>query len=373
MKRVVYKKSVLVLALTALLFLALALFGLGGNTIDKAYAAQSDYVLDANQLAIDGNPAAIAKKDTANNLGDGADNLIIETGVSKAAPSVKIKASGYSDAIYGGDNDALRVEVKLLFNRWQDLGYGGFSSDATYISLKIYNSTDTKFENPLACSVQYGRQEENGAIEQDKVMGNFIRTFQLAPEKVCNYRGKLTDFVVRVESDASSWSSAIIIDYVKIVFTQKSELMGGETIVGVNPENVADENVIWTEAEGYAGTYIDPLNYGGFYAYVDSAAMVKLKKENFPSVECQADENGANALLLKNAVFALNVGKIAPEDYQQFIMDILLTDKRAKGNHTLYLYGGNPEKFVDESGNPVNYATMVTVESYEQGYHNKFV
>ena len=52
MTRVAYKKSVLVLALTALLFLALALFGFGMNADKKVFAAQSDYVLDAKQLSM---------------------------------------------------------------------------------------------------------------------------------------------------------------------------------------------------------------------------------------------------------------------------------------------------------------------------------
>lgn len=360
MKRVAYKKSVLVLALTALLFLALALFGFGMNEDKKVFAAQSDYVLDAKQLSFEGKVDA-AKKDTDNLLSAGKDNYIIQTHVDKTNPSVKLLASGYADQIYGGDNDALRIEIRLMFNRWPDMGYGGFSSDATYIAFSIYSSSDTGFENPIVTSTQYDS------------LGNFVRTFQVAPESVSNYRGKLQDFVLRVESDATYWTSAIIVDYVKIVFTQKDILYAGETLANVNPENITDENVTWTEAEGYSDTYIDAANYGGLYAYVDNPAFVPLRKEKFPNAKCVLESDGTETLLLKNVVFALNVGKISLDGYEQFMMDILLTDKRAMGNHTLYLYGGNVEKFVDANGNPVGYVAKVTVESYEQGFHNKFI
>ena len=360
MKRVMYKKSVLVLVLTALLFLALFLFGFSVNGQERAYAAQSDYTLDADQLRFDGRPADLAKKDVNNILGMGADNKMIETGVSKASPTIKVIASG-GFQIHGGNSDALRIEVRLLFNRWPDLGYGGVSNDATYLTLKIYNSADKELANPLATSTQYAS------------IGNFVRTFQLAPEQVCNNRGKLQDFVIGIECDGTSWSTAVIIDYVKIVYTQHSIFEAGECITGKNPENVADERVIWGEAEGYADTYIDGANYGGFYSYVDNPAMVELVDKRFPDVECITESDGTQTLRMKNMVFALNLGKISPDGYEQFLMDVLLTDKRAMGNHTLYLYGANPERFVDEEGNPVGYAAMVTVESYEQGYHNKFI
>lgn len=360
MKRVAYHKSILVFALTALLFLAGALLGLGVNTTQRAIAAQSDYVLDANRLSFEGR-IDTAKKDTDNLLNAGKDNYTIQTHVDHTKPSAKLIASGYADQIYGGNNDALRIEIRLMFNRWPDLGYGGFSSDATYISFGIYSSADTAFENPIATSTQYG------------TIGNFVRTFQLSPESVCNYRGKLQDFVLRVDSDATSWASAIIVDYVKIVFEQKDILLAGEAVVGANPENVADENVVWTEAEGYSATYIDHANYGGFYAYVDNPALVELRKEKFPDAECVAAADGTETLFLKNVVFPLNVGKINPDGYEQFMMDILLTDKNAQGDHTLYLYGGKTENFVDANGNPVGYAAKVTIASYEQGFHNKFI
>jgi hypothetical protein len=106
---------------------------------------------------------------------------------------------------------------------------------------------------------------------------------------------------------------------------------------------------------------------------VDNPAVVDLRKERFPDVECVTESDGTETLLLKNAVFALNVGNIVAENYKQFMMDVLLADKRVKGGHTLYLYGSNPDRFVDENGTPVGYVSKVSVESYEQGFHNKFV
>ncbi len=376
MKRVAYKKSILVLALSALLFLVLGLFGFGWNTNKTVSAAQNDYVmLDANQLSFDVKPVPTAYKDTANFLNAGKDNYIIQTQVSKANPSVKLIASGYSDPIYGGDNDAQRIEIRLMFNRWPDSGYGGFSTDATYVALKIYSADDTNFENPLGSAVEYGYggDFEHPTLTPEQYGANFVRIFQIDPASVCNVMGKLQSVVLRVESDATSWLSTVMVDYVKIVFAQNSVLSAGEAIVGENPNNLTDENVTWTQAKGYADTYIDAFNYGGFYAYVDNPALVELKKEIFPEAECITDENGVETLLLKNVVFALNVGKLNPDGYQQFMMDILLTDKNANGNHTLYLYGGKTQKFVDENGNPIGYAATVTVENNEQGYHNKFI
>ncbi|MBP5467199.1 MAG: hypothetical protein J6Y43_06540, partial [Clostridia bacterium] len=364
MKRLLNKKTVLILPLTVLLTVSLLFFAL--NADKKVYAAMSEFVLDANVLSIDGRPEVVPKQDADNLLQKGTDNYIIETHVDKSKPDVKLKASVYSDKIYGGDNDALSIEVRLLFNRWPDVGSGGFSDDATVVSLNIYNSDDTYFENPIA------------GVESYETMGNFIRTLKMSPEKVCNNRGKLQDFVLRIDSDATSWSSAIIIDYVKIIFAtgnagESSILLAGDCITGINPENITDTNVIWTKAEGYSDTYMDLSSYGGFYAYVDNPAFVALRKEKFPTVDCLTESDGTETLLLKNAVFALDVGNIPADDYKQFLMDILLSDKSGKGNHSLYLYGSNADKFVDGSGNPVGYVSKITVKNYEQGFHNKFL
>ena len=364
MKRLMNKKSILISALTALFALSLSLFAVNVSA-EKASANENQnyYVIDADQLAFDGT-TEVAQQDTGNLLGKGKENYMLQTSLTKATPAIKLKTSAYGDKIYGGENDAVKIEVRLLFNRWPDFGYGGFSSDATYIALNIYNSADTNFENPLASSEEFGAGELYGA--------NFIRTFQIAPDKICNHRGKLQDLVIRVESDASSWLSALLVDYVKIVFESNAISMGGECVVAPNPENISDENVIWTEAKGYGDTFIDFANYGGFLGYVENPAMVELRKERFPSVPCITETDGTETLLLKNTVFAFNVGNLSADNYEQFIMDILLADKRAKGGHTLDLYGTGTEKFVDEQGNPVGYAAKVVVESNEQGFHNEF-
>ncbi|MBO5736778.1 MAG: hypothetical protein J6S04_03110, partial [Clostridia bacterium] len=366
MKRLLNKRSILIYALTALFALSLSLFAISVRAENKvsASAEENYYLIDADQLSFDGT-ADVAQKDASNLLGRGEDNYVLQSSLTKTSPSIKLKTSAYGDKIYGGENDPVKIEVRLLFNRWPDLGYGGFSKDATYITLKIYNSADTNFENPLATSDEYGVGDIYGA--------NFIRTFQFTPDKICNNRGKLQDLVIRVESDASSWLSALIVDYVKIIFEPSNILMGGECVVAANPENVADEKVIWTEAKGYGDTFIDFENYGGFYGYVDNPAMVELRQERFPNVPSVTETNGTKALLMKNVVFALNVGKLAADNFEKFTMDVLLSDKRAMGGHTLYLYGSNPEKFVDENGNPVGYAAKVVVESNEQGFHNEFV
>lgn len=357
------KKPVILCVLSALFFFVLSLFAVSVKEKGRvtASASQINYVMDADQLSYEGKPSDVATKDSGNFFQEGTDNNILQTSLTKKNPSVKLEASTYGDRIYGGDNDAVRVEVKVLFNRWADLGYGGFSDDASYITLRIYNVADTNFENPIASSEEFG------------AMGNFVRTFQLAPEKVCNNRGRLQGFVLRVESDATSWSSALIIDYVKIVFNTDGKAYAGECLDVKNPENIADENVLWTEAKGYSDTYIDLNDYGGFFSYVENPALVELRKEKFPNVECVAEGDGTETLLLKNAVFAFNVGNLSASDYEQFVMDILLADKRAYGGHELYLYGTNPEKFVDEKGEPVGYAAKVIVESYEQGFHNRFL
>ena len=357
------KKSMILYALAVLFFFVLALFVVRVNekTTVFASASQDFYEIDATSLSFEGKPSDVAKKDSGDFFQQGTDNNIIETSVTKANPTVKLNMSTYGDQIYGGKHDALRVEVKLLFNRWADLGYGGFSDDASYVTLRIYNLEDTNFENPLASAEEYG------------AMGNFVRTFQLSPEKVSNNRGKLQGFIVRVESDATSWSTALIIDYVKIVFNTDGKADAGECLDVKNPENIADENVLWTEAKGYSDTYIDLGDYGGLFSYVENPALVELRKEKFPEVECVAESNGTETLLLKNAVFAFNVGNLSVNDYEQFVMDILLADKRAYGGHELYLYGTSPENFVDEKGEPVGYAAKVIVESYEQGYHNRFL
>ena len=362
MKRVLNKKSVILYVLTAVLVLSLSLFALSVNKTKMVSANENKnyYLMDADQLSFDGQTTT-AKADDNNLFGTGIDNNILQTTLTKANPSIKVIASGYGEQIYGGDNDITKVEVKLLYNRWGDYGYGGFSEDATYAALRIYNSADTKFENPIA------------SVEDFDTMGNFIRTLQLSPEQVCNNRGKLQSFVLRVESDASSWASALIIDYVKVVFEGSGITEAGYCTTSKNPENITDANVVWTEAKNYCDTYIDFNNYGGFYSYVDNPAMVELRAERFPNVACVAEADGTETLLLKNAVFALNVGNLSVDGYQQFVMDILLADKRALGGHTLYLYGSNPDRFVDADGEPVGYVAKVSVENNEQGFHNQFI
>lgn len=361
MKSLLNKKSVLVLTIVAVLFLSLSIFAF--STDKNVYAEKGDSVLDADVLSFDGRPEIVPKLDSNNFFQSGTDNYIIETQVTKANPNAKLSAS-YPDKIYGGNNDALSVEVRLLFNRWPDLGYGGVSDDATYMALKIYNSSDTL--NPIADAISY------------ETTGNFVRTLRLSPEKVCNHRGRLQGFVISVESDASSWLSSIIIDYVKIVFTTNSEgdsaiLLAGDCVAGENPQNITDANVVWTKAEGYSDTFIDYTQYGGLDGYVANPAFVSLRKEKLPTVDCRQESDGTETLLLQNAVFAFNVGNISAENYSQFLMDLLLSDKRKKGDHTLYLYGSNIDKFVDDSGDPVGYVAKITVKDYEQGFHNKFL
>ena len=363
MKRVLNKKFALVYVLTAIFLLCLLLFTLKVNIKAFASTSQQEFVLDADQLSFEGK-TEVAQKDVNNFLGEGAENYIIQTSLTKANPTVKLNASLYGDKIYGGDNDAVSVEVRLLFNRWPDRGYGGFSEDATFVALGIYNSADVDFENPIIWMDEYGSSKDYGA--------NYVRTFQLLPQQICNNRGKLQGLVLHAESDASSWTSTIIVDYVKIVFNRSGISQAGDCVVGKNPENIADENVIWTEAKGNGTAYIDGGNYGGQLGYVDNPAVVDLRKERFPSVECVVEGDGTETLLLKNAVFALNVGNIEAKNYKQFLMDILLSDKKVKGGHTLYLYGSSTDRFVDDNGNPVGYVSKVSVESYEQGFHNKF-
>ena len=366
MKGLSTKKTVLIYALTVILMLSLSLFALVNSVTEKVFAVSNDILLDADGLRFYGDSVSLPKYDENNFLGSGTDNLIIETQVNKSNPSVKVVAGGYPDRIYGGTNDAVRVEIRLLFNRWPDFGYGGFSEDATFVSLKVFNSDDTNFENPIAIA------------ESHETMGNFIRTLRISPEKICNEDGELASFVLRVESDATSWASSLILDYVKIVFStdsgnESAVFFAGDCVTSENPENITDDNVLWMSAEGYSHNYLDLTNYGGLYAYVDEPALVFIRKEKFPDALCVTEVDGTETLLLKNAVFALNVGGLTADDYEQFVMDILLSDKRAKGNHTLYLYGSNPERFVDSNGEPVGYAAKITVQSYEQGFHNRFV
>lgn len=362
MKRLLTKKTVFIYVLTALLLFSLSLFAIGISATESVYAISNDVLLDADGLQFEGATSDILKVDEFNYFGSGTDNWILETQVNKTSPSVKVVAGGYPDRISGGNNDAVRVEIRLLFNRHSIL----VSEDATFMALKVYNSDDTAFENPIASAESY--------VNND----NFIRTLRVSPDKICNEDGELSSFVVRVYSDATSWASSVIIDYVKIVFSTgdivgSTVLFAGDCITVANPENVADNNVVWMTAEGYSHNYIDPWSYGGLYAYVDNPAVVTMHKARFPTVECIAESDGTEALLLKNAVFALNVGELTADDYEQFVMDILLSDKRAKGNHTLYLYGSNPERFVDSNGNPVGYAAKIMVKSYEQGFHNRFI
>lgn len=364
MKGVLKKKPVLICALTVLLLLLsfLSLY-LSNNATISVSASQHEFVLDADQLSFEGKTET-AQKDVNDFLQKGTDNDILQTSLTKANPTVKLNASLYGDKIYGGENDAVRIEVRLLFNRWPDRGYGGFSEDATFVALEVYNSADVGFENPLITMDEYGAGKNYGA--------NYVRTFQLLPQQICNNRGKLQNIVLRAKSDASSWTSTIIVDYVKIVFNTNGIFEAGDCVVGRNPENISDDNVLWTEAKGNGTAYIDGANYGGQLGYVDNPAVVDLREERFPDVECVTESDGTETLLLKNAVFALNVGNIVAENYKQFLMDILLSDKRVKGGHTLYLYGSCPDNFVDEKGNPVGYVSKVSVESYEQGFHNKF-
>lgn len=366
MKGVLKKKPVLIVyALTVVLLFLLAFLSLNvsKNVTVFASASQDEFILDADQLSFEGKTET-AQKDGNEFLQKGTDNYILQTSLTKANPIVKLNTSLYGDQIYGGENDAVRIEVRLLFNRWPDLGNGGFSEDATFVALEVYHSADVNFENPLITMDEYGTGEMYGA--------DYVRTFQLLPQQICNNRGKLQNIVLYAKSDASSWISTIIVDYVKIVFHTNGISEAGDCVIGKNPENIADENVVWTEAKGNGTAYIDGANYGGQLGYVDNPAVVDLRKERFTGVECVTESDGTETLLLKNAVFALNVGKIVAEDYQQFLMDILLSDKRVKGGHTLYLYGSNPDRFVDEYGNPVGYVAKVSVESYEQGFHNKF-
>ena len=361
MKRLLTKKTVFIYVLTALLLLSLSFFALGIGATEKAYAI-NDVLLDAGGLQFEGTTSAILKVDEFNYFESGTDNWILETQVNKASPSVKVVAGGYPDRIYGGNNDAVRVEIRLLFNRHSIL----VSEDATFVALKVYNSDDTAFENPIASAESY---------ENNK---NFIRTLRVSPDKICNDDGELASFVLRVYSDATSWASSVIIDYVKIVFSaddvsEKAVLFAGDCVTVENPENVADSNVLWMTAEAFSHTYTDGTSYGGLYAYVDNPAVVSMHNSKFPTVECVSELDGTETLLLKNAVFALNVGDLTADDYDQFVMDILLSDKRKQGDHTLYLYGSNPERFVDSNGNPTGYAAKITVKNYEQGFHNRFI
>ena len=145
MKRLMNKKSILISALTALFALSLSLFAVNVSA-DKTASANENpnyYLIDADQISFDGS-SEVAQKDSGNLLEKGTDNYILQTSLTKATPSIKVKTSAYGDKIYGGENDAVKIEVRLLFNRWPDLGYGGFSNDATYVTLKIYNSADTE-------------------------------------------------------------------------------------------------------------------------------------------------------------------------------------------------------------------------------------
>lgn len=369
MRILLNKKCRLLRALTGMFALTLSLFAISVNVEQTASAStdKNEYVMDATQLSFV-DKGGEAMKDASDFFGVGHNNnYIIQTALTNDSPSVKVQASGYGGVIYGGDNDIARIEVKVLFNRWP----GSIPDEATYLSLSVYNSDDTNFENPIATAEEFG----TGAYTMDAFggFGNFIRVFQLAPEQVCNNRGKLHDFVLRAECDGDYWTSALIIDYVKVVFKADGQYEAGECLTNKNPENITDEQVVWTKGKAFCDTYIDLANYGGFYSYVDNPMLVELRKENFPTVKCVAEADGTETLLLKNTVFALNVGNLSADDYQQFVMDILLNDKRAKGGHTLYLYGSNPGKFLNENGEPVGYAAKVLVESYEQGFHNKFL
>ena len=360
MKRLLSKKTALIFVLVALFLLSLSCFALSVNK--KVYADEppEDVFMDADEVSFKYSSVS-SQLDVNNFLEKGTSNLILQTQLNNNSPTVTLSAGLSSAKIYGGEHNALRVEVRLLYNRWPDLGYGGFSNDGTYVALRVYHSDDTLFTNPIASSEVYGTQ------------GNFIRKLILSPEKVCNATGKLSSFVIRVESDATYWASSIIIDYVKIVFNPSDELFAGDCVTDQNPENVSDANVIWTSAENPSNTHFDLMPFGGHYAYVNDPAFVQLSKERFPSVPCVTESDDTEALLIKNVVFAFDVGNVSADDYDYFIMDILLSDKRMKGGHTLYLYGGNPDKFVDANGDPVGYAAKVMVENYEQGYHNKFI
>ncbi|MBE7080609.1 MAG: hypothetical protein E7371_05160 [Clostridiales bacterium] len=363
------KKCKLIRALTAVFALALSIGAVSVNleTTASASTDKNEYVMDATQVSfVDKGGEAV--KDENDFFGVGhKNNYVIQTALTHDAPSVKVQASGYGDVIYGGDNDIARVEVKLLFNRWPD----SVPDDASYMKLSVYNSADIYFENPIASAEEFGTGEYVNSPFSG--FGNFIRIFQLEPEDVCNNRGKLRDFVLRAECDGDYWNSALIIDYVKVVFEADGLYKAGECLTNENPENITDTQVVWTKGKGFGDTYIDLANYGGFFSYVDNPMLVELTKDNFPTAQCVTEADGTETLLLKNAVFALNVGDLSADDYQQFTMDILLNDKRAKGGHTLYLYGSKPGKFLDENGAPVGYAAKVLVESYEQGFHNKFL
>ena len=150
MKRLLTKKTVFIYVLTALLLLSLSFFALGIGATEKAYAI-NDVLLDAGGLQFEGTTSAILKVDEFNYFESGTDNWILETQVNKASPSVKVVAGGYPDRIYGGNNDAVRVEIRLLFNRHSIL----VSEDATFVALKVYNSDDTAFENPIASAESY--------------------------------------------------------------------------------------------------------------------------------------------------------------------------------------------------------------------------
>ena len=138
MRSLLNKKSAVIRVLSVLCLLVLALFAvsLGKGEEVSASANQSYYILDADQLSFEGK-SDVAKKDADNLLMSGKDNYVLQSSVTKTSPTLKLSASAYGDRIYGGTRDAVKIELKLLFNKWPDVGYGGFSNDATYIALAI--------------------------------------------------------------------------------------------------------------------------------------------------------------------------------------------------------------------------------------------
>lgn len=382
MKTLRNKKTALICVFAAILLVSILFFALTLSG-KKAYAEKSGYVLiDADKFSFADDTTIKPSKDTLNLFNKGNNNNIIQIALSDTNSSAKLKVP-YLDMIYGGYSDAISVEVRVMFNRWPNRGYGGFSENATYVSFSIFNSADTSFEDPIVTVRESGTGKDFAA--------NYLYTLQLSPEKVCNTYGKVSDFILKVDSDATSWLSSVMVDYVKIVFSiDYSISCAGDCIVSEKPASITDDNVVWTAAESYSNKYTDATlyansnidfnNYGGLYSYVSNSAFVELSEEKFNDYfdsYIESYDSGTNVpiktLLAKNVVFAFDVRGIKASDYKQFLMDILLNDKKGLGGHKLYLYGSDTEKFVDENGNPVGYASEVIVQDNEQGFHNKFI
>ncbi len=236
-------------------------------------------------------------------------------------------------------SDYAFIHVYLLINQWETPGDP--DTVASFVSVSAYAPSDSEFANPA------------GTLRGNK-NSNTVDILRIDPKKVADKDGYVRNIVLRVDCDAKKYATAVYLNYVELTETLESLYLqtGKQVVATENPEQIADPNVTWFYLKDN-GEKNEP------YGYVEHPAFNFMNEGTFPGAKVEND-----VLLLRNAVFAVKLGKINASLYAQMNIDLLFADWNA-GRHDFYLYGSGTTSFTDERGNPVGYVKKLTTVGAE--------